>query len=82
MDKKSKHQSPIIEFAEDVKKEPQKINYFKGWLLNMPVIIASVSDYANGYIGEWAKENNISEEQALDEILTSIRKDSEELWLL
>ncbi len=45
----------------------------------MPVIIASVSDYANGYIGEWAKENNISEEQALDEILTSIRKDSEEL---
>lgn len=43
----------------------------------MPVIIASISNYSNDYVDDWAKENNITQEEALDQILTSVRKDSE-----
>lgn len=43
----------------------------------MPVIIASVSDYSNEYVDSWAEENKITPEEALDQILISIRKDSE-----
>lgn len=43
----------------------------------MTVIIASISDYAMEYIEQWAAENGINTEKALDEIISSVRRDSE-----
>ncbi len=43
----------------------------------MPLIIASISDYANKYIEDWAKENSIDKEAALNAIISSVRRDAE-----
>lgn len=44
----------------------------------MGIIIAKVSSYAEEYVLDWAKENNIDTDKALDEILTSIRDEKED----
>ena len=40
-------------------------------------IEAKISRYAATYVGRWAKHNEISIDQALDEILSSVRRDAE-----
>lgn len=41
-------------------------------------IVAKLTDYAFNYVQEWMNENDINEEDALNEIITSVRREAEE----
>jgi len=41
-------------------------------------IVAKLTDYAFGYVQDWMDENDIDEEGALNEIISSVRRSVEE----
>ncbi len=45
----------------------------------MPLIIASISEYANKYIEDWVKENDISKGAALNSTISGVRREAENI---
>lgn len=41
-------------------------------------IVAKLTDYAFGYVESWMKENGLDEEESLNQIIESVRREAEE----
>ena len=45
----------------------------------MVLMLVNLSSYADEFINQWAEANNITRDNALDEIITSVRREAEEI---